>query len=601
MIPKSFVHELLARVDIVDVVESQLPLKRAGSNLVACCPFHNEKTPSFTVSQTKQFYHCFGCGAHGSAVGFLMEYSGLGYVEAIKDLASRVGMSVPEMQSAPREAARHAESEQLADVLQRAAQFYRSELKRSEHAINYLKGRGLTGEIAARFQLGYAPAGWQPLAAVFDNYQSHSLVDAGLVVQGDEGKRYDRFRDRIMFPILNQRGQIIGFGGRVLDKSEPKYLNSPETALFEKGHELYGLFQARRGLRESGRIVVVEGYMDVAALAQYGIDYACATLGTATTPWHVQKLLRQTEEVIYCFDGDAAGRRAAWRALENSLAQLQDGRHIKFLFLPAQDDPDSFIRREGKPAFEVLLTTAMPLSEFAIRQLTEGLDMASVEGRAKFLQEVKPLVKQVNAPIFGLMLRKRIAALAGVSDAEFDQQCGIQPVRRKVREVARRSQPASFLRRLLRLLVARPEWVGQIDTSLLGKPQAGEPQLGKPMTSIADVSAQEWALLNELLPMLTAQSTRINLTEAFRGTPLAALVAAIEQEALELEDDQFAEDGMLEEFLAAWKQVQAAVDVVERTELEHRLASGQASADEKQRLRALYSRVPAGVETAARH
>jgi DNA primase len=435
MIPKSFVQELLGRADIVDVIESYLPLKRAGTNLVACCPFHNEKTPSFTVSPSKQFYHCFGCGAHGSAIGFLMEYSGAGYVEAIKDLASRVGMQVPEITrvvdgARAGEIGGSADVEQLTEVLQRAAQFYKAELKRSERAIAYLKFRGLTGDVAGRFHLGYAPAGWQNLTAAFDNYQARSLVEAGLVIEGDDGKRYDRFRDRIMFPIVSQRGQVIGFGGRVLDHGEPKYLNSPETPVFEKGRELYGLPQARRAIRDAGRILVVEGYMDVVALAQFEIGYVCAALGTATTPWHVQKLLRQTDEVVFCFDGDAAGRKAAWRALENSVAQLQDGKQIKFLFLPEQDDPDSFIRREGKAVFERLVDAATPLSEFALNHLTAPVDMASAEGRAKFLQDAKPLVKQISAPIFALMMRKRIAELAGVTQTELEQRLELKAPRR---------------------------------------------------------------------------------------------------------------------------------------------------------------------------
>jgi DNA primase len=462
MIPKSFVQELLGRADIVDVIESYLPLKRAGTNLVACCPFHNEKTPSFTVSPSKQFYHCFGCGAHGSAIGFLMEYSGAGYVEAIKDLAARVGMQVPEIARVVDTAkggtiGGSADVEQLTDVLQRAAQFYKSELKRSERAIAYLKSRGLTGDIAGRFHLGYAPAGWQNLSAAFDSYQARSLVDAGLVIQGDDGKRYDRFRDRIMFPIVSQRGQVVGFGGRVLDQGEPKYLNSPETPVFEKGRELYGLPQARRAIRDAGRILVVEGYMDVVALAQFEIGYVCAALGTATTPWHVQKLLRQTDEVVFCFDGDLAGRKAAWRALENSVAQLQDGKQIKFLFLPEQDDPDSFVRREGKAVFERLVDAATPLSEFALKHLTAPVDMGSAEGRAKFLQDAKPLVKQISAPIFALMLRKRIAELAGITQIELEQRLELKAPRRGNENPARVMRKGSDpYAKLLERVLAEP-------------------------------------------------------------------------------------------------------------------------------------------------
>ncbi|MEK7842590.1 MAG: DNA primase, partial [Pseudomonadota bacterium] len=333
MIPQSFIQDLLNRIDIVDVIERHVPLKKAGTNYSACCPFHSEKTPSFTVSPTKQFYHCFGCGAHGSAVGFMMEYGGLNFIEAVNDLADRVGMQVPQQQpeSRPGMAASGGQStgnssQDLFEVMNTATRFYREQLKHSESAIAYLKKRGLTGETAARFAIGYAPAGWQNLAAVFPDYQAKMptdpLVEAGLVIENDDGKRYDRFRDRIMFPILNQKGMIVGFGGRVLEQGEPKYLNSPETPLFEKGRELYNLFGARKAIREAGRVVVVEGYMDVVALSQHGIDYAVAALGTATTPYHVQKLLRQTDDVVFCFDGDNAGRKAAWRALENSLAQL---------------------------------------------------------------------------------------------------------------------------------------------------------------------------------------------------------------------------------------------------------------------------------------
>ncbi len=477
MIPKSFVQELLGRADIVDVVESYVPLKRAGTNLVACCPFHSEKTPSFTVSPGKQFYHCFGCGAHGSAIGFLMEYSGMGYVEAIKDLAGRVGMQVPQITARPVETAAAPDVEQLTDVLQRAAQFYKAELKRSERAIAYLKSRGLTGDIAGRFHLGYAPPGWQNLSAAFDNYQGQALVEAGLVINGDDGKRYDRFRDRIMFPIVSQRGQVIGFGGRVLDQAEPKYLNSPETPVFEKGRELYGLPQARRAIRDAGKILVVEGYMDVVALAQFDVGYVCAALGTATTPWHVQKLLRQSDEIVFCFDGDAAGRKAAWRALENSIGQVQDGKQIKFLFLPEQDDLDSFVRREGKPAFEQLVDGAMPLSEFALKHLSSGVDMASAEGRAKFLQDAKPLVKQISAPIFALMLRKRIAELSGITQAELEQRLDLKAPRRAHEVPARLQRKGSNpYAKLLERVLAEPVLLQELLEAGLPVPSSPGPE-----------------------------------------------------------------------------------------------------------------------------
>jgi DNA primase len=297
VIPKSFIQDLLNRLDIVDVIERYLPLKKAGANYVACCPFHNEKSPSFTVSQSKQFYHCFGCGAHGTAIGFVMEHTGMGFVEAVEDLAKSVGMTVPrETGNIPQ----HKVAPDLYDLMQSATRYYREQLKKTPRAIDYLKGRGLSGEVAARFGIGYAPDEWQNLRAAVPNYQDASLVETGLVIAGEEGKRYDRFRDRIMFPIVNVRGQVIGFGGRVLDKGEPKYLNSPETQLFEKGHELYGLFQAQKAIRAQQRVIVVEGYMDVVALAQHGVEYAVATLGTATTPHHMQKLLRLCDQIVFC-------------------------------------------------------------------------------------------------------------------------------------------------------------------------------------------------------------------------------------------------------------------------------------------------------------
>src|SRR5690606_17107965 len=300
----------------VDVVGRYVKLKKGGANYLGLCPFHGEKTPSFSVSPAKQFYHCFGCGAHGNAIGFLMAYAGMGYVDAVKELAASCGMQVPEPQPrSPEEAARKQREPDLYAVMEKAMEFYRAELKKSPRAIEYLKGRGLTGEIAARYRIGYAPDDWQNLKRAVDDYSHASLVECGLVVEG-EGRRYDRFRDRVMFPIHSARGAVIGFGGRIMGEGEPKYLNSPETPLFEKGREVYGLVQARDAIRAAGRVLVVEGYMDVVALAQFGLGYAVATLGTATTPTHVSKLLRLADEIVYCFDGDAAGRKAAWRALE---------------------------------------------------------------------------------------------------------------------------------------------------------------------------------------------------------------------------------------------------------------------------------------------
>ena len=425
MIPDSFKQDLLNRVDIVDVIERYVPLKKTGSNFSACCPFHTEKSPSFTVSPTKQFYHCFGCGAHGNVITFVMEYQGLGYVEAVKDLAEDVGMKLPDFEPQQRKSDTHAGPD-LHGILERAAHWYREQLKAAPHAIEYLKKRGLTGKVAARFGIGYAPDGWQGLQAVFPDYADKGLKEAGLVIDNDEGRRYDRFRDRIMFPILNQRGAVIGFGGRVLGDGEPKYLNSPETPLFEKGRELYGLSQARLPIRESGRAIVVEGYMDVVALAQHGVEYAVATLGTATSATHIGKLLRQTDQLVFCFDGDAAGRRAAWHALEVSLSLLSDQKAVRFLFLPPEDDPDSYVRAHGREDFELKLAEARPLSAFLISELQGRVDMDSVEGRARLIHEAKPLLQKITAPAMQLQLVKRIAELSGMTMDESMQLCGVR-------------------------------------------------------------------------------------------------------------------------------------------------------------------------------
>ncbi len=417
MIPNDFIQTLLSRVDIVDVIDRYVPLKKAGANYVACCPFHSEKTPSFSVSPTKQFYHCFGCGAHGTAIGFLMEHAGKTFPDAVEDLARDAGLTVPRVEREG-ERERRAEGDDLNEVLLAAARFFRARLKESPPAIDYLKTRGLTGEIAARFGVGYAPDAWQGLAAAFPKYDDPALDAAGLVISGDGGKRYDRFRDRVMFPIHDTRGRVIGFGGRVLGAGEPKYLNSPETAVFSKGRELYGLFLARNAIRDAGRVVVVEGYMDVVALAQHGVEYAVATLGTATTPTHAQKLFRLTDAVVFCFDGDNAGRKAAWRALENTLPVLADGKNASFLFLPDGEDPDDFVRKRGKAAFEQAIGEAMPLSEFLLAELAARHPPTSPEGRAALVTAARPLLAQIAAPVLSAILRKRLADLTGLPEED---------------------------------------------------------------------------------------------------------------------------------------------------------------------------------------
>jgi DNA primase len=469
MIPKSFIQDLLNRLDIVDVIERYVPLKKAGGNYVACCPFHNEKSPSFTVSQAKQFYHCFGCGVHGTAISFVMEHLGLGFVEAVEDLAQSVGMDVPQEQRAGESF--HKIAPDLYEVMQTATRYYREQLKLSVRAIDYLKGRGLSGEIAAKFAIGYAPEGWQNLSAAFPDYQADTLNETGLVISGEADKRYDRFRDRIMFPIINVRAQVIGFGGRVLDKGEPKYLNSPETPLFEKGHELYGLFQAQKAIRAGQRVLVVEGYMDVVALAQHGVDYAVATLGTATTPYHIQKLLRLSDQIVFCFDGDKAGQKAAWRALENALPYLQDGKLISFLFLPAEHDPDSFIREFGKAVFERQVAEAMPLSGYLLREISSELDLKSQEGRNQLLHRARPLLSAIASPVTALLLRKEVAAVAGVSQAELEALFEIKPIAHAPRPSLKKATRTPFpvQRLLLQCLIAEPELGAQMPAGWHGE------------------------------------------------------------------------------------------------------------------------------------
>jgi DNA primase len=431
-IPEGFIQELLARTDIVDVIGPFVALRKGGANLLGLCPFHGEKSPSFTVSPSKQFFHCFGCGAHGDAIGFLMDHAGLGFVEALRDLAGRCGMTLPEAPTDPAERERQAQAQAqrmgITQALERAATHYRSRLKEDARAIAYLKRRGLTGAVARDFGLGYAPPGWRTLAGVFPQYDDPVLAQAGLVIEQGDGdadrRRYDRFRDRIMFPIRSVKGEIIGFGGRVLDQGEPKYLNSPETPVFVKGQELYGLFEARAAIRACGHALVVEGYMDVVALAQAGVGQAVATLGTACTPDHVRKLLRFTDRVVFSFDGDAAGRRAAARALEAALPHVNDLRAFHFLFLPAEHDPDSFVQAHGREAFEHEITQAMPLSGWLLAVAGEGCELTTPEGRARMVAQAQPLWKLLPPGAMRTQLLVEIAATARMELAALSELWG---------------------------------------------------------------------------------------------------------------------------------------------------------------------------------
>jgi DNA primase len=430
-IPQSFIQELLSRVDVVDIVGKYVQLKKGGANFMGLCPFHGEKSPSFSVSPTKQFFHCFGCGKNGNAIGFLMEHAGMTFIEAVKDLAQQTGMVVPEEQQSPEDrakaAAAKAKQDSLSDVLEKAGEAYRDQLKITPHAIDYLKGRGLSGQIAKRFGLGYAPEGWRSLASIFPKYDDPLLAESGLVIVNEEDdKRYDRFRDRIMFPIRNIKGECIGFGGRVIGSGTPKYLNSPETPVFHKGRELYGLYEAREALHSAGYVLVTEGYMDVVALAQLGFANAVATLGTACTPDHVQKLFRFTDSVVFSFDGDGAGRRAARKALDGALPYATDVRSIKFLFLPAEHDPDSYVREFGQEAFAEQIKQAMPLSRFLIEAASVDCDLQTAEGRARLSSQARPLWQLLPEGALKQQLLSELAQLIQLETAGLEKLWGQQ-------------------------------------------------------------------------------------------------------------------------------------------------------------------------------
>lgn len=467
-IPQSFIDDLIARADIVEVINARVPLKKKGREYTACCPFHNEKTPSFTVSETKQFYHCFGCGAHGTAIGFLMEYEHLDFVDAIETLAAEYHVEVPREDAPAGTSQARDDKQPLFDVLEQASHLYQQQLRNSERAIEYLKQRGLSGEIARRYKLGYAPDGWNFL---LDNMGSNAsnikhLKAAGMLVEKSPSKRYDRFRDRIMFPILDRRGRTIAFGGRIIDDGEPKYLNSPETPIFHKGYELYGFYEARQTLRNLQRIVVVEGYMDVVALAQNGIEYAVASLGTATTKDQIQKLFRSVHQLIFCYDGDQAGQKAAWRALENTLPILRDGLEARFLFLPDGEDPDSMVRKEGKDAFETRLENATPLSEFLFDKLLKEIDTGSMDGKARLAKTARPLLSTIPESVFRDLMYKRLSELVGISDEKLQGERVTAEAEKVSKQPATRSRgnrdiKQNATRDAIALLLQHPELAGE--------------------------------------------------------------------------------------------------------------------------------------------
>jgi len=452
MIPDSFIQSLLERVDVADVVGRHVALRKAGANLLGLCPFHNEKSPSFTVSPTKQFYHCFGCGAHGSAIKFLMEHTGANFPEAVRQLADSVGMVVPDEPRGPggRAAQREREQRQAeisrhSQVLEAANTFYRRNLRTATAAIDYLKARGVSGQIAARYGLGWSGAERQSLAAAFPEYHEDAfgafLVESGLVIESDDGRRYDRFRQRVTFPIRNARGHLIGFGGRIIGPGEPKYLNSPETPVFSKGTELYGLWEARQAIRQAGQVLVVEGYMDVVALAQMGVGHAVATLGTATTAQHIQKLLRVSDQIVFSFDGDKAGRKAGWRALQACLPLLRDDISIRFLFLPEGHDPDSYVREHGAEGFAQTVQQALPLSRFLLNELADQHDMQQPEGRARCIHDAQPLMQAMPAGALRMQVVGELATMVRLTPDELNKLLALQdqpsgPLMRQARPAA---------------------------------------------------------------------------------------------------------------------------------------------------------------------
>lgn len=530
-IPRSFIDDLLARVDIVDLIDARVKLKKQGKNFGACCPFHNEKTPSFTVSQEKQFYHCFGCGVHGNAIDFVMEFDRLEFVEAIEDLAAQLGLDVPREQrgsyNSNTPTASSSQKRSLYDLMGSISQFYRSQLKSSANsiAINYLKDRGLSGEIVQKFGIGYIADEWDLVRKNFgrDNASQDALVSGGMLIENDKGHRYDRFRGRVMFPIRDRRGRVIAFGGRVLGEGTPKYLNSPETPIFHKGKELYGLYEVLQAHREPKQVLVVEGYMDVVALAQFGVDYAVASLGTSTTGDHVQMLFRQTSTVVCCYDGDNAGREAAWRAMEHALPYLSDGRQLKFMFLPDGEDPDTYIRQYGKEAFEQQVDQATPLSDFLFSSLMQQVDSSSKEGKAKLSTLAVPLIDKVPGGTLRLYLRELLGKKLGLPDENQLQQLlskqGKETIAKKPQPEIKRTP----MREVITLLLQNPELA----------------QLVPDLSNINEISLPGLSLFASLLDKCRSNPnvTTGQLLEYWRGDKNEPLLSRLASWELPLDQD----------------------------------------------------------------
>lgn len=589
-IPQHFIDELIARVDIVELISSRVPLKKQGKEFKACCPFHGEKTPSFTVVPDKQFYHCFGCGAHGSALRFLMEHDHLSFVEAVEELAERVGLEVP--REAQQQGPRTSATDALFNALSKATEFYRRQLSQSERAREYFKKRGLTGETAARFALGYAPDAWDALLKHMgqSELERARLLQVGLIIErerkaGQDGSpgHYDRFRDRAMFPIRDARGRTLGFGGRVLDKGEPKYLNSPETELFHKGRELYGLYEARQASRTLSRILVVEGYMDVVRLHQAGITYAVATLGTATTPEHLARIFRICSEVVFCFDGDRAGRAAAWRALENSLGQLREGRQIRFLFLPEGHDPDSLVGEEGKDKFEARVREALPLSEYFLNHLSSQVDITTLDGRARLGELAKPLIERLPAGLYRELLADEVAKAVRIDRSRLVKSLGVDEL--KAREPLKPMLP----RAARSSMAGRRNLVRQSIHLLVHYPQIAD---GAPDTEgIAGLDRPGIPLLLELLSSLKEQPCKTTgaLLERWRDRPDVEHLSKLAALECHIPDAP----GAAKELAGALKQLADEGAFVRREQLLSKHAREGLSEAEKAELQALLLRKPA--------
>ena len=568
-IPQQFIDDLLNRVDIVEVVDSRVPLKKKGKEYTACCPFHSEKTPSFTVSQNKQFYHCFGCKANGSAIGFLMEYEHMSFPDAIEELARSQGIDVPyEGGQRPDPAVKKAQTD-LYDLMQATDQFYQQQLRQhadAQAAVDYLKQRGLSGEIAKDFGIGYAPDGWDNLIKALGNTpeKEKALVTAGMLIKKDNGKCYDRFRDRIMFPIRDRRGRCIAFGGRILPKESPnadkdgaKYLNSPETPLFHKGRELYGLYEARHALRDIPRLMVVEGYMDVVALAQFDVRYAVATLGTATTPDHLQRLFQLTSEVVFCFDGDRAGKDAAWRALQMCLPEMRDGRETRFMFLPDGEDPDSYIRQKGKEGFEAEIKQSQTFSEYLFKQLTDEADISGIGGRAKLVEMAKPMLSQMPEGVYRKLMFEQLEKLGRIELSA--PQIPATKRFKATRAAAKNTKPSfSPVRKAITYLIHQPgvakNWF----------------DAGKNTDTLQNIDLPGMELLLEVLEILKLNPdlSTSALIERWRETPSANHLAKLASEEPELEESSAIEV----EFFAV-------MDILIKQSIDHRYDDLQAKLD----------------------